>query len=309
MLLKIGIIGAGKVGCSMGKYLSDAGITLAGFYSKSKSSAHEAADFTGTKSFDTVQELIKASDTLFLTTPDGALGQVWDCIAKHQLEGKVICHFSGSLSSDIFKGIRQTGASGCSVHPMYAFSDKYTSYRQLHKAALTMEGDDIALAEMRELFGRRMQHRIFTIKTEDKLKYHTAAAFASNYLVGIMDISFSLLQSIGFSQEETVSLIKPLSMANMESVFENGTASSLTGPVERGDYGTVKSHLTVLSDKGEEGCTCESMADCGNVCDMNADYNNFTEVYRSLGMTLVSLAERRNPDRDYTSIKKLFLTE
>lgn len=289
MLLNIGIIGAGKVGLSMGKYLKDAGIELSGFYSKSKSSAQDAAEFTKTMYFDKVWELIEASDTLFLTTPDGALGEVWDCIAKHRLEGKVICHFSGSLSSDIFKGIRQTGASGCSVHPMYAFSDKYTSYRQLHTAALTMEGNPFALERMNGLFGDKLHHRIFTIKTHDKLKYHAAASFASNFLVGIMEISFSMLKDIGFSDEEIRELIKPLSMANLQSVFENGTVAALTGPIERGDYGTVKSHMAVLSGKDTAG------------------YNNVTEVYRNLGMTLVSLAKRKHPERDFGALNELFL--
>lgn len=307
MLLNIGIIGAGKVGCSMGKYLTDAGIKIVGFYSKSKASAQDAADFTKTMYFGTVGELIKASDTLFLTTPDGALGQVWDCIAKHRLEGKVICHFSGSLSSDIFKGIGQTGASGCSVHPMYAFSDKYTSYRQLHTAALTMEGEQSALEKMSELFGKKLHHRIFTIKTHDKIKYHAAASFASNYLVGIMDISFSLLKDIGFSSEEISALIKPLSMANLQSVFENGTAAALTGPVERGDYGTVKSHMMALLGKSSERYFNGSVAGDENATDMYVGDENAKEVYSSLGMTLVSLAQRKNPDRDYTALKELFL--
>ena len=100
--MQIGIIGAGKVGCSLGKYLKDAGVTVTGYFSRTVESAQEAADFTQTKVFANVQDLVKASDTLFITTPDGSIGDVWDCIAKLSIQNKIICHFSGSLSSVVF---------------------------------------------------------------------------------------------------------------------------------------------------------------------------------------------------------------
>ena len=128
--MHIGIIGAGKVGCSIGKYLVDSGISVKGYYSKTRENAAAAAAFTGTEVFENVGDIVSASDTLFITTPDDRIGDVWDCIAKYNIEEKIVCHFSGSLSSVVFSGIEEKGASGCSIHPMLAFSDRFSSYRQ-----------------------------------------------------------------------------------------------------------------------------------------------------------------------------------
>ena len=105
--MKIGIIGSGRVGYSMGKYMQDHGIRVTGFYDRHRERALDAAQFTGTGSFDRIEDLVAASDTLFLTVSDGAIEELWDCIAAKNVKGKVVCHFSGSLSSDIFSAINR----------------------------------------------------------------------------------------------------------------------------------------------------------------------------------------------------------
>lgn len=137
--IKIGIVGAGKSGTTLGKYLSVAGISVTGFYSKTAESAAWAADFTHMAAYDSLKELIMASDTLFITTSDCEIKSVWDCIAALdiRLSGYNICHFSGSLSSNVFSGIEHIGTYPCAIHSMYAFSKKETSHLQFNKAFLT----------------------------------------------------------------------------------------------------------------------------------------------------------------------------
>ena len=67
--MRIGIIGAGRVGVTMGKYLGDAGVEVTGFYSKTTQSAVQAAEFTGTTVYKSLQDIVEASDTLMITTP------------------------------------------------------------------------------------------------------------------------------------------------------------------------------------------------------------------------------------------------
>lgn len=99
----IGIIGAGKVGTTLGKYLMKRDVAISGFYSRNEKSAIESADFTKTRAYNNVADIIKVSDTLFITTPDGEIANIWDCITAYQLTDKTICHFSGSLSSAVLK--------------------------------------------------------------------------------------------------------------------------------------------------------------------------------------------------------------
>ncbi len=279
--LKIGIIGAGKVGTTLGKYLSQHGIEVSGFFSRTQESADEAATFTETAAYQSMEGLVKVSDVIFVATPDGAVAEVWQRLRAYDLCGYVICHFSGSLSSHVFSKIDGTGAYGLSVHPMYAFSDKFQSYQNFQKAYITMEGDDEAVAVMKPLW-EGLGHPVMMVRAADKMKYHAAAAMASNEMLGLMQTSIDLLVQCGFDEAAAMTLLTPLIRSNMETMLEEGCVRALTGPVERGDMETVRGHLKALSGSGAE------------------------EVYRSLGSKVTELAQAKNPERDYRAMRKIF---
>lgn len=308
IILKIGIIGAGKVGTTLGKHLTLYGVPMAGYASRSYESAETAADFTETTAYHTLEELVLASDTLFLTTPDGEIGRVWDCIRETRLElqEKIICHFSGSLSSHVFSGIEQTGAYGCSIHPMFAFNDKFTSYQELPRAVLTLEGHQRAVHDMTNLFGGWLGHRILTIQTEDKVRYHAAATMASNYMIGLFQVSLELLGECGFSQQEGETLLRSLVQTNVENMLEKGVQAALTGPIERNDMGTVKKHLQTLDSAPAIGK--DERKDCDGedgALAWDGGCVNVDRIYRELGQVLVSIAEKKNPNRDYAQLRHL----
>lgn len=279
--MRIGIIGAGKVGTTLGKYLSIHGKNVTGFYSRTHDSADEAATFAETETYSSLCKLVEKSDVIFITTPDGVIPQVWGDLLHQDISNRIICHFSGSLSSHVFSGREEAGASGISMHPMYAFSDKFHSYEQFHTAYLTLEGDPEAVAVMKPMW-EAIGHHVLTLKAEDKIKYHAAAAMASNEMLGLMQASLDILSECGFSEKDSMALLTPLVQGNIASMLEKGCVNALTGPVERGDAQTVRKHLQAL-----EG-------------------SKAGKIYQSLGSTMVELAKRRNPDRDYTPIQTLF---
>ena len=279
--MRIGIIGAGKVGTTLGKYLSIHGKNVTGFYSRTHESADEAATFAETEPYSSLCKLVEKSDVIFITTPDGVIHQVWGDLLHQDISNRIICHFSGSLSSHVFSGREEAGASGISMHPMYAFSDKFHSYEQFHTAYLTLEGDPEAVAVMKPMW-EAIGHHVLTLKAEDKIKYHAAAAMASNEMLGLMQASLDILSECGFSEKDSMALLTPLVQGNIASMLEKGCVNALTGPVERGDAQTVRKHLQAL-----EG-------------------SKAGKIYQSLGSTMVELAKRRNPDRDYTPVRTLF---
>lgn len=279
--MRIGIIGAGKVGTTLGKYLSIHGKNVTGFYSRTHESADEAATFAETETYSSLCKLVEKSDVIFITTPDGEIHQVWGDLLHQDISNRIICHFSGSLSSHVFSGREEAGALGISMHPMYAFSDKFHSYEQFHTAYLTLEGDPEAVAVMKPMW-EAIGHHVLTLKAEDKIKYHAAAAMASNEMLGLMQASLDILSECGFSEKDSMALLTPLVQGNIASMLEKGCVNALTGPVERGDAQTVRKHLQAL-----EG-------------------SKAGKIYQSLGSTMVELAKRRNPDRDYTPVRTLF---
>lgn len=279
--MRIGIIGAGKVGTTLGKYLSIHGKNVTGFYSRTHESADEAATFAETETYSSLCKLVEKSDVIFITTPDGEIHQVWGDLLHQDISNRIICHFSGSLSSHVFSGREEAGALGISMHPMYAFSDKFHSYEQFHTAYLTLEGDPEAVAVMKPMW-EAIGHHVLTLKAEDKIKYHAAAAMASNEMLGLMQASLDILSECGFSEKDSMALLTPLVQGNIASMLEKGCVNALTGPVERGDAQTVRKHLQAL-----EG-------------------SKAGKIYQCLGSTMVELAKRRNPDRDYTPVRTLF---
>ena len=75
--MRIGFIGAGKVGYSLGRYLKEHHISISGYYSRALQSAMDAAEFVETNFYTTLDELVKDSEVLFITVPDGVIKEVW----------------------------------------------------------------------------------------------------------------------------------------------------------------------------------------------------------------------------------------
>lgn len=279
--MKIGIIGAGKVGCSLGRYFVEQGLGVSGYSSKTKESVETAATFTNTRAYDSLYQLVSENNLIFITTPDDCISEVWAQIVQYDYneKNKIICHFSGSLSSDVFLNREKKGFYACSFHPMYAFSDKFTSYKQLNQVMFTAEGDKEALAELCPLL-ERLGNPVFVIKGKKKERYHAAASLISNMMIGLYQMGIDMLVDCGFSETEAKCLVKPLVEGNIQNLLHTSPEQALTGPIERGDVETIKKHLAQLTDREHQ-------------------------VYIGLGRTLTEVARRKNPHKDYAVIEEL----
>ena len=277
--MKIGFIGAGKVGFSLGKYFHEQGFALAGYYSRTFQSAAEAAAFTASDAYGNRSELVKASDVLFLTVPDGAIAAAYAAVCQQPIQGKIICHCSGALTAaSAFPDIEQRGAAGFAVHPLVAVSSRKTSYRELADVFFTLEGTAARFAEMQAWLTRAGLH-VQPIAAAAKAKYHCAAAIASNQVAALFAQSQQLLEDCGFTPEDARAALGPLFLGNARHVAEAGPVAALTGPVERADLGTVKKHLKTLP----------------------ADDDRL--LYLLLSARLLRIARQKHPARDYQSIQ------
>ena len=283
--MRIGFIGAGKVGFTFGKYITTKMVVskpehiqleVSGYYSAHSESAADAAEFTETVMYNSLEELCSNSEVIFLTVPDGQIGEVWRRLKDLDIRGKIICHASGAMTSDIFSGITEAGAFGYSIHPMYAISSKYESYKEVDNSFFTVEGDDRYADRICSVI-ETLGNRCVKISGKDKVKYHSAAVFASNLVTGLLATSQELLRQCGFSEEEAQMAIMPLFLGNAENAAAKEPADSLTGQVERCDIETVKKHMAVLS--GDE-----------------------LQAYTAVSRCLVPVAQKKHPDRDYEDL-------
>lgn len=279
--MNIGIIGAGKVGFTLGKYFKTQGIQVSGYFSRTEAHAKEAAAFTGTVCFSRINEIVQASDALFLTVPDGAIRPCYEALPKQSIKGKLICHCSGAMSSqDAFPGIREFGAFGYSVHPLFAVSDRYRSYRELTDVFFCMEGDEEHLGALKALL-EGCGNPVQVISPASKVRYHAAAAIASNHVMALVEESLELMTSCGFTREGALNALRPILTGNMNHAAQVGPVEGLTGPVERCDTETVAKHLAAMPS--EEDRT----------------------LYRLLSRKLARMSMEKHPERDYQPMNEL----
>ncbi len=257
--MKIGFIGAGKVGFSLGKFFSERGLQVTGYYSQHVESAREASEFTGTKCYSSLRELIEESSYVFLTVPDGRILEVYEQCKEYDIKEVVFIHCSGALSIE----------NVLSIHPLFPISDKLNSYRELTGAFFCLEGDmsNIKISNSLEWWKSFLEKNAAGVKVispGDKVKYHAACVVASNLYVGLMYESVKLLSECGFSNEAAINALTPLVRSNLEHILCDGPVKALTGPVERGDFTTVDKHMKCFNldkEKAMYGSVTEILKD------------------------------------------------
>lgn len=256
--LRLAVVGAGKVGCSLGRYLGEsAAVDVAGFCSRDDAHAREAVEFAGGSVFASPVEAARAASLILVTTPDTSIADVWDELARAaragevSLRDKLVVHCSGALASSVFAGARELGAHVCSAHPLYAVSSRFDCWRELGRASFTLEGDDWAVDLMAGLL-RARGNQVSRIAAGAKTRYHAAAVMASNLVVGLYDMAADKLVRCGFDRAEAEVALAPLFLGNAEHVAEDGVEASLTGPAVRGDHTTIDAHLACLEGRDRQ---------------------------------------------------------
>lgn len=278
--MSIGFIGAGRVGYTLGRYFFEKKLLLSGYYSSNYSSACDASEFTQSRAFNTIETLVSCSDIIFITTPDESIYNIYCTLKQYDLMGKIICHCSGALSTQIFDDIDEFGACAYSVHPAFAVSDKYNSYKEISKAFFTVEGSEEKIHVIQDLF-QKLENPYKIINSNDKVKYHTALVMSSNLVIALYHMASDLLCECGFDAVSTADVLNPLFLNNAKSLTDKGCENALTGPVDRNDVSTIMKHLSAVDDE------------------------NMLSVYKSLSKELIKIAEKKYIERDYNKLKTL----
>lgn len=276
--MRVGIVGTGKVGSSLGQYLVNNEIEIAGVYDILSANSKQMANVLNTEYFSELSFLVAASDILFLTVTDSAIADVWEQIREFDINGKIICHCSGALASTVFINIENLGASGYSVHPVMVISNT-CDYEALAQAPFTIEGDENRISALIDLFGK-LGNQVQIITAQNKIKYHAAAVFSSNFVNVLASISGRLLSECGLGEKEQ-QLFTPLLKQAAHNVNLVGPINSLTGPIERNDVMTVRKHLSAF------------------------ETSDINQIYRQLSKELVAIAAQKNQNSDYAELLEL----
>jgi predicted short-subunit dehydrogenase-like oxidoreductase (DUF2520 family) len=243
-MMKTGFIGAGTTGTALAVRLSQKEWPVVAVSSRTLSSAEKLARLLpDCRVCHTAQELVDTAELVFITTPDDVIDQVCEEVQWHT--GQSVVHCSGAHSMDILEPARKAGAVVGSFHPLQTFADVDQAVENLPGSTFALEAEEPLLALLKELTlllnGSRVE-----LKPGDKVLYHAAAIFACNYLVTLVKLAVDLWQDFGVSSKEATRALLPLLEGTVNNIGNIGLPGCLTGPVARGDLGTIQRHLSAL---------------------------------------------------------------
>ena len=243
-MLRTGFIGAGTTGTALAVRLSQKEWPVLAVSSRTLSSAQKLAGLLpDCRVYHTAQEVVDAAELVFITTPDDVIGQV--CGEAQWREGQSVVHCSGAHSVDILEPARKAGAAVGSFHPLQTFADVNQAVENLPGSTFALEAEEPLFSLLKEL-ALLLNGNWVELKPGDKVLYHAAAVFACNYLVTLVKLAVDLWENFGVSSREATRALLPLLKGTINNIGNIGLPGCLTGPVARGDLGTIQRHLTAL---------------------------------------------------------------
>jgi predicted short-subunit dehydrogenase-like oxidoreductase (DUF2520 family) len=268
--MKIGFIGAGKVGIAIAHVLKNKGFNITA-----------VADVTGEKALDRARhylgegirytsnnmDVIEVSDIVAITTQDGAIREVTKEIFERaeRLDGKLIFHTSGAHPSSILKPLDEKGTILGSLHPLQTFPDIDNAIRVLPNTYIFIEGVEEA-RQMLEILAKSIGCSVIPIEGKHKVYYHLCAVFVCNLLCSLLYAGEEIMSKIDITLEPFFPIIN----ATMQNIESGGPLMSLTGPIVRGDIETLESHINALN---------------------NMDLHK--QIYKALSLTALNMVKER----------------
>ena len=246
-MLKIGFIGAGTVGTALAVRLSQKGCPVVAVSSRSRLSAEKLAELVAKcKVYESAQEVANVAELVFITTPDDIIAKIAN--EAHWHVGQDVIHCSGAHSIDVLEPARQLGANVGSFHPLQTFASVDQAIANLPGSTFALEAEEPLLSKLKEL-ASILNGNWVELKPGDKVLYHAAAVFVSNYLVTLVKLALDLWQDFGVPPKEATKALLPLLKGTVNNIENIGLPCCLTGPVARGDLGTISKHLNVLENR------------------------------------------------------------
>ncbi len=242
--IKIGFIGAGTVGTALATGLSKNGYKVVAVSSRSLSSAANLAQtLNGCRASNNNQDVADAAELVFVTTPDDVIAPV---VSKEKWHaGQSVVHCSGADSTVILEPAKKAGAHVGAFHPLQTFASAKKAMENIPGSTFAIEAEEPLLSILKDMATALGGYWI-ELKASDKVLYHAAAVIACNYLVTIVKLATDLWQTFDISTQQATQALLPLIRGTINNIETIGIPKCLTGPIARGDSGTIKKHLNAL---------------------------------------------------------------
>ena len=240
----IGIVGAGAVGTALGVALARAGWPIHAVASRDPGRRERARELIAApRAFAEAQALIEEVELILVTIPDDELAGFAAQVRMYG--GQAMVHTSGALGADILAPAMAAGTQIGAFHPLVAFAETERAVASLHGATIAIEADD-QLADLLARMAEAIGGRPVRLAPGSKGAYHAAAVLAAGGLVALLDAIVQLGRVAGLDEAGSLAIYSPLIEGTLANARALGVSAALTGPITRGDIGTLRDHLRVL---------------------------------------------------------------
>ena len=251
--LRVGVVGTGRAGAVLGAALARAGHAVVAAYAVSEMSRLRAEALLPGVPLVPVADVLAAADLVLLTVPDDTLpGLVSGLVETGAVRpGQFLAHASGRHGYGILDAATRAGALPLALHPVMTFTGTSIDLARLSGCPFGVTSPD-QLRPVAEALVVEMGGDPVWVEEGNRALYHAALAHGSNHLIALVTQTLDLLRSAGV--EQPARLIAPLLSASLDNALRYGD-QSLTGPVARGDAGTVAAHVRELAAVSPEART------------------------------------------------------
>jgi len=243
-MIDLGFIGAGTVGTALAILLSSKDYRVTAVSSRSPGSAENLAKaIDGCHVLDNNQAVADTAELIIITTPDDIIPKVASQIQWHA--GQSVLHCSGADSTDILEPAEKAGARVGVFHPLQSYASVNQAIENTPGSTFALEAEEPLLTTLKDIAIAIGGHWI-ELKASDMAAYHTAAVIAGNYLTTLVKSATDLWQTFSIPPEQATQALLPLLRGTLHNIDALGIPLCLTGPIARGDTGTIEKHIDTL---------------------------------------------------------------
>jgi predicted short-subunit dehydrogenase-like oxidoreductase (DUF2520 family) len=243
--LKVGVIGPGRAGTALARALERAGHQVTAAAAVSEASKRRVRENFPRAALTDPAGVLDAADLVLLTVPDDVLPGLVEGLAATgaPYAGRLVAHASGAHGVRVLDAATRAGALPLALHPVMTFTGREDDVDRIKGVSFGVTAPE-QLRLVAEALVIEMGGEPVFIAEQDRPLYHAALAFAANYLVTLVAQAGSLLREAGAENPER--MLGPLLSAALDNGLRFGDAG-LTGPVARGDDGTVAAHVAAIA--------------------------------------------------------------
>ena len=243
----ISIIGAGRLGRSLGRRLRERGWKIHAVVTQSAGTARRAVrSIGGGHGYGEISVSVLSAPVLLVAVPDSAVAGVVDqlvALGPDNLRRKTVLHTSGALSSEVLTPVRALGATVGSIHPLQTFSG--IGIPALDGIMFVIEGDRAAIRVARSMTRALGGHPV-QLAASNKSLYHAAAVISAGQVLALEESAIRIFVSLGMKRREALKALLPLTRQVLENLERVGPRAAWTGPLARGDYSVIAMHEDAL---------------------------------------------------------------